>query len=257
MPTATPNPSVQGQRARRLIDRFFVRAQVVEVAPVASRMRRIRLAGPALSDLSWVPGQQVRLMVRDPFAFQSVRSGFRDVLRTYSVWQRDPDSGALDLCVLDHGDGPGAAWSRQVTEGDDVAFSGPEGKFVLRDAAHHVFVGEETAQVAFGAILRALPDDAIVHGVIEVGQAGDRLDVPRAPELSWCDRNGAAAAGSQTLLDAVRSLRLPDAPGHLYLAGESTTCAAIRRHFAEERHWPARTAISVKPFWTPGKRGLE
>jgi NADPH-dependent ferric siderophore reductase len=222
-----------------------------------ARMRCIRLDGPALPKLDWIPGQHVRLMVRDPFAFQSIRSGFRDVLRTYSVWNRDPHSGAIELCVLDHGDGPGATWARQVRAGDDVAFGAPEGKLVRRDAPYHVFVGEETAQVAFGAILRALGDSEGVYGVIEVDGPDDRLEVHRASQLSWTMRHGAPAEDSRSLLDTVRALCLPDEPGHLYLAGESKTCAAIRRHFTEERGWPARSSISVKPFWTPGRRGLE
>jgi len=50
-----------------------------------------------------------------------------DFLRTYSVWDHDPRAGTIDLCVLNHGDGPGARWSRQVKAGDEVSFGGPRG----------------------------------------------------------------------------------------------------------------------------------
>ena len=249
---ATPT-AVKGGR---LIDRLFVRSTITEIEPVAARMNRIRLSGPGIANASWTPGQQVRVLVNDLFSLRTVRGAFRDALRTYSVWHHDPSEGVLDLCVLDHGDGPGARWSRRVRVGDEVAFSGPEGKFVLGDAPYHVFIGEETAQVAFGAILRALSPEAPVYGALEIDEP-DRLALPRAGELTWSERGSGPAENSATLLASVRALRLPAEPGFAYLAGEAKTCAAVRRHFIDDRGWSAKTSIAVKPFWTPGKRGLE
>ncbi len=243
-------------RGGRLLDRLFVRSTVTEIEQVAARMKRVRLAGPGVAAASWVAGQQIRVLVNDLFSFATVRGAFRDALRTYSVWSFDPDAATLDLCVLDHGDGPGARWSQRVAVGDEVAFSGPEGKFVVRDGAYHVFIGEETAQVAFGAMLRAIGEEVPVYGALEV-DAADRLSLPRGSDLSWSERVGGPAENSPSLLAAVRGLRLPDAAGVAYVAGEAKTCAAVRRHFIDERGWSAKTSIVVKPFWTPGKRGLE
>lgn len=250
------NPS-RDKLLDRLADRLFVRTTVTEIEPIAARMRRIRLNGPQLATLTCTPGQQVRVMVTDAFTVGAVRQAFRDVLRTYSVWSHDPTTARLDLCVLDHGDGPGARWARQLTIGDDVRFKGPEGHFVLADAPYHLFIGEETAQVAFGPMLGALPADAVVHGVIEVDADTDRLPLAHADGISWRFRHGASAERSTTLVEALRALDLPAEAGHAYIAGEAKTCAVARRHLAEERHWPARSTISIKPFWTPGKRGLE
>jgi Siderophore-interacting protein len=43
--------------------------------------------------------------------------------------------------------------------------------------------GEKTAAVAFGAMLRALPGDAAIYGVVEVGAPADRLPLPRSAQL--------------------------------------------------------------------------
>jgi NADPH-dependent ferric siderophore reductase len=220
-------------------------------------MRRIRLAGPSLATLASTPGQQVRVLVSDMFSFDTVRHAFRDALRTYSVWEHDPATATLDLCVLEHGEGPGARWSRSLAVGAEVAFREPEGKLVLQEADYHVFIGEETASVAFGAMLRAVPAGDRLFGAIEVDTEADRLALPRGDELAWSYRHGRLADNSPTLLAAARALTLPDSPGSLYLAGEAKTCAAIRRHFIDERGWSAKTCMAVKPFWTPGKRGLE
>lgn len=223
-----------------LLDRFLLRATVTGVETVTPRMRRIRIAGESLRGLDWLPGQHVRVPV-DALT-----------LRTYSVWDH-VDGEHLDLCVLDHpGQGPGAHWSRQVRAGHPVALTRPQGRLVLRDPApYHLFVGDETACAAFGAMLRALPRDARVHGVIEVNAPHGRPPVHRLEELETIYR-----CGEVGIVDACRALQLPAEPGVAYVAGEARDCQAVRRHLTSERGWP-RTAVIVKPFWTPGKRGLD
>ena len=138
-----------------------------------------------------------------------------------------------------------------------MLFRKPEGRLcAVPGAAFHLFAGEETASVAFGAILGGLPASALVSGAIEVADERDRLPLPRAGELTWRYRAEADAASSGTLLAAVRDLDLPDGSGAAYLAGEAHTCQAIKRHLTADRGWPRRSVL-VKPFWTPGKRGME
>jgi NADPH-dependent ferric siderophore reductase len=215
----------------KLLDHFLVRATVAAVDHVTPRMRRIRLTGP--TNLSWTPGQHVRVHVGD------LR------LRSYSVWAHR--AGALDLCVLDHpGDGPGARWARDVRPGQPVSFTRPQGRLVPREAPYHLLVGDETAGVAFGAILRALPPAVPTFTLIEVDDPSDRLDLPG--EVHWVPRPGLPAGLS--------TLDLPAEPGVAYVAGEARACQAVRRHLVTDRGWP-RTAVVVKPFWTPGRRGLD
>jgi NADPH-dependent ferric siderophore reductase len=235
----------------RLRDRFSVTGTVTKIDPIAGRMMRIRIDGDAIPGLAFLPGQQVRVHVSDML---EPRSWLRpmDLLRTYSVWRHDD---GIELCVLDHdGGGPGVRWVRQLRAGDHVSFSRPQGSFLLRDGAYHVFAGDETAAVAFGPMLRALPASAGVYGVIEAGEPGDHLPLDRP--LHWQYRDGRPAAGSQTLLEALRQLELPGEPGVAYLAGEARTIQLLRRQLVTERGWP-RQAVRTKPFWTPGKRGLD
>lgn len=233
--------------ADRLVGMLFVRAEVAEIDQITPRMRVVRLTGPEVRGLTWIPGQQVRVRVRAPRG--------RSALRTYSVWSYEGDQ--LELCVLDHGDGPGAHWVRSLGKGDEVLFRKPEGAFVTTQAApYHVFAGDETASVAFGPMLAALPAEARVYGAIEVAREEDRLPLPRTAELSWRFRGDASAAASAGLVAAVRDLDLPAEPGVAYLAGEARTCQAVRAHLVSERGWPRRSVL-VKPFWAPGKRGLE
>jgi NADPH-dependent ferric siderophore reductase len=244
---------------RRLLDRLLLSARIHTVEQVAPRLRRLTLTGPALAGLDWLPGQHVRLQV-------GAASGPVDwligTLRTYSVW--DYDGETLELIVYDHGDsdGPGAGWARTARAGDELRLLKPEGDFTVAPADYHLFAGEETAQVAYGAMLRALPETARVFGCLEVDSPGERLDLGqglspnRNWELNWSYRQGRPAASAQSLVSAVSDLDLPAEPGVAYLAGEARTIQLVRRHLVEERGWPRRN-VRTKPFWTPGRKGLD
>src|SRR5262249_44301881 len=148
----------------------------------------------------------------------------RDSLRTYSVWRYDAAQGAFDLCILLHGDGPGARWAGAVQVGDAVTFWGPRGRFVLAPAApYHVFAGEETAAVAIQAMIRALPASTRIHCRVETDTPADELPALARDglDLRWVYREGRPAGPDSGLLEAVAGLELPSEPGAAYLAGEA------------------------------------
>jgi NADPH-dependent ferric siderophore reductase len=233
-----------------LVDRFLLPGTVDQVEDLTPRIRRIRIVGKPLGDLNYQEGQHVRVQVGALGEPRAWLAGFRDLMRTYSVWHYD-HRGVIELCIFDHpGDGPGARWSRQARVGQRVALLRPEGRLVLSDSAsYHLFVGDVTASVAFGAMLRTLDISAVAFSVIEAG-ADDRLSFTRSDETLWVE------PGADQLLSAVRALDIPVEPGVAYVAGHAGRCQAIRRHLMNERGWPRR-AVRIKPFWAPGKRGLD
>ncbi|MEU9387076.1 siderophore-interacting protein [Streptomyces sp. NPDC048279] len=221
-----------------VLDLLTLRGTVTEAEQITAHIRRLRVDGDQLAGLDVMPGQQVRVLV----------TGL--TLRTYSVWRYDP-SGVVELCVLDHPEGgPGAHWGRTAATGEQVRLRKPEGTFTLRpEAAHHVFVGDETASVAFGAMLAALPEEAVVSGCVETASAADRLPVAYAERLDWVLR------GETSLPEAVRRLA-PEPGGIAYVAGEARAVQAVRKVLVQEAGWDRR-AVLTKPFWTPGKKGME
>jgi NADPH-dependent ferric siderophore reductase len=221
---------------------------VTSIEVVGSRMRRITISATELRGQPWRPGQQVRVRTGDP------KTGDRGPKRSYSVYAYAEDS--IELCVLDHGeDGPGSAWARRIAVGEPVDLSRPEGSFVLRKGApYHLFAGDETASVPFAAMLRALPAKATAYGVVEVDSPQDRLPLPDS--ITWAYRAGGSAASSESLVEAVRQLTLPDEPGVAYLAGEARTIQMVRKHLVKDRNWSKRDVVT-KPFWTPGRRGMD
>lgn len=241
-----------------LRDALFLSATVDEIEQLTPNLRRIRFTGPRLRGLAWTPGQHIRLQVAGLLA-SVLRLHPHDALRTYSVYDADADAGTLDIAMFDHGYDrdvvtPARRWATAVSVGDHVQFTRTQGNFVVcDDAPYHVFAGEETASVAFAAMLRNLPSDTQVHGVIEAATAADHLALPR---LLHVERGEASAANSAVLADAVRALELPEDPGVAYLAGEARTIQTLRKILITERGWNRRD-IRTKPFWTPGRTGME
>lgn len=242
-----------------LRDAVFLSATVSEIERLTPRMRRVRFSGPRLQGLDWTPGQHVRLRV-ESLCESVLRLRPYPALRTYSIYDADPGIGTLDIVMVDHdgepkGKTPASRWATATSAGDHVHLTRPQGNFVIRhDAPYHVFAGEETASVAFAAMLRSMRPTAEIYGVIEAATDADHL--PLAAPLTRVERGDAAAANSAVLADGLRSLALPGYPGVAYLAGEARTIQTLRRILITERGWDRRQ-IRTKPFWTPGRIGME
>ncbi|WP_246258531.1 siderophore-interacting protein [Amycolatopsis anabasis] len=235
--------------------KYFATSTVTETELVTPVMRRIRLVADEPITFPYTPGQHVRIQLNDPLSVYGILRP-SETLRTYTIWDFDPGQRAIELRVHRYdGDGIGRKWAEAVRPGEPVTFWWPQGDFFTRDAPYHLFVGEETASAAFGPMLRALDGSARVYGVLESESAEHDLPMPGPHRLRRVYRAGAPAASSRKLLAAVADLDLPGEPGAAYLAGEARTCQLVRDHLVAERGWP-RTSIKVKPFWTPGKRGL-
>ncbi|WP_405937239.1 siderophore-interacting protein [Streptomyces sp. NBC_00726] len=241
-------------------DRMFLTGTVRSVEHLTPTMRHVTIEGRQLVGLDHTPGRQVRVHVNDLFT-PSTWTRLGDALRTYSVWAYDRPAGRLELAVFDHGgDSPGTVWARGLTAGAQVTFGKPEGDLVAReDAAFHVFAAEETGAVACAAMLAGLPVNSRVHGVFEAATPDDQVPMAREDDLVRVHRHGSSAADSALLVKAVADLDLPTGPDHggvAYLPGEARTIQAIRRHLVAELGWNRRSVLT-KPFWTPGKRGME
>ncbi|MFE6861215.1 siderophore-interacting protein [Nocardia sp. NPDC057668] len=242
-----------------LRDAVLLSATVTEFEDLSPALRRIRFQGPRLRGLSWQAGQHIRIQVGG-FAETLLRFHPHDALRAYSVYDADPVAGTLDIVRFEHDTEPetltpSRRWARDTGIGETVHFTRPQGNFVVRDdAPYHLFAGEETASVAFAAMLRSLPAGAEVHGVVEAATAAGHLALPRG--LTGVERGAGGAANSETLAAGLRALPLPDRPGVAYLAGEARTIQRLRRILIDERGWDRR-AVRTKPFWTPGRTGME
>jgi NADPH-dependent ferric siderophore reductase len=201
-------------------------------------MVRVTVQADTMIGVALRPAQDVELHLTDHTA--------RRVKRRYTIRRARPEVGELDLDVLLHGAGPGSSWGRDAEPGEQVAFQGPRGKLELTTAAWHLLVGDESALPAIAAICESLPDAEPAIAVIEVQDADDEQPIGAA-EVRWVHRGAGPPGTPDQLAPAVRSLALPDGPGHGYLMGETRSMVALRTLL--EARGLAHDAVFVKGYW--------
>lgn len=141
--------------ARTMRDRWFgkyaMEATITVAEQVTPTMRRIRLETDQPIAFPYTPGQHIRIQLKDPLSMSGILRP-AETLRTYTIWDLDPARTAIELRVhLYAGDGIGLTWARAAQPGDRTTFWWPQGDFFTREAAYHVFIGEETAGAGYVA----------------------------------------------------------------------------------------------------------
>lgn len=238
-----------GEETSALLRRLpGVRAFDLELVSAETRtpaMRRLRFTAAGLGDLEAFAGQD--LMVEVPAPGQA---RFR---RRYTIRRLDHAVPAVDLDVVLHGDGPGAAWARGVEAGDRVEGIGPRGKIGLAgDATWHLFSGDESALPAILTMVEALPGGTTAVVVLEVTgpEEEQEPESPRAElDLRWVHREGAPGTGSG-LQDALAEVPMPSGRGHAYAFGELRQVAACRSVLLERGLAPEQ--VDHKSYWRRG-----
>lgn len=217
-------------------------ANVVDVGP---RMRRITVAGDALGAFIALPGQDVVVHVSDGHG--------GGVSRRYTIRNLDIAARRLDLDVVMHGEGPGAAWASSVAIGDGVEVFGPRGKVRLADARWQLFAGDESAIPAIAEMIGALPIGTTAVALIEVTDADDEQLMPATAliDVRWLHRLATAPGESEVLDRAVASIEIPEVDRHIYLLGESRVVRRLRDDLGGRGLQPHE--ISAKGYWNLGR----
>ncbi|MFK7988702.1 MAG: hypothetical protein AB8I08_21965, partial [Sandaracinaceae bacterium] len=168
-----------------------------------------------------------------------------DDARTYSPIA-SPDG--MVLLGWKHAGGPGARWISEVTTGDEVQFLGPQRSLELPPGPV-VLVGDETS-VAVAAALEA-ERPGLVHAVIEaddevgVRAAAASVGLHELVVLPRGDRNVTAAM--------VIAKRLEHPSAAVALTGGSQSVIHIRDALRVAKVPDVKT----KPYWIPGRTGLD
>ncbi|MEU8650325.1 siderophore-interacting protein [Streptomyces sp. NPDC048737] len=178
----------------------------------------------------------------------------RAVMRSYTLRElrRDPDEIDVDF-VLHTPAGPASAWAGRARAGDRVLLLGPAVadnraiRFRPPDDTDLVLLwGDETALPAIASILASLPAGQRVRAWLDVRDAGNvrHLATAADAEISW--------SADGTCLDALRAAALPPAERpYAWIAGESGSVKALRRHFVQERGVDRRRVTFVG-YWRQG-----
>ncbi|MFJ7202927.1 siderophore-interacting protein [Streptomyces sp. NPDC098789] len=190
----------------------------------------------------------------------------RPAMRSYTVREQRRTPQGVDEVDIDfvlHGDGgPASSWAGRAVSGRRIMAIGPavaENKSVRfqppagTDAV--LMYADETALPAAAAVLERIPAGTPVKAWFEVPHEDDRL-APASPadlDITWIVRADHGPGRTDQVLEALRAAELPDAEApYAWIAGESGTVRAVRRHVVRERGVDRR-AVRFTGYWRLGR----
>ncbi|MFK4069132.1 siderophore-interacting protein [Streptomyces sp. NPDC029674] len=192
-------------------------------------------------------------------AWYALDPSVRGIMRTYTTrrLRRDPDELIVDFAVHDPApspaDGPATSWARTARPGARIGVLGPVEEenaaydFRLpQDTDWLLLAADESALPAVANILEKLPTGLPTRVWIELHDLADRQDLPTEAdaEIHWLTREGATTA-------AIRGADLPEGTPYAWIAGESATVKAVRRHLVGDRGFD-RKKVTFSGYWRKG-----
>lgn len=234
-----------------LAKRLSKTATLIQKEQIADHTYHLKIQGDDLKNLDYKPGEHVRILVGVDKA-----TSMQHKVRTYSVWQYEHTNGVMDLAVCTHSTGIGSLWARESSIGDSIYLVGPRGRFTVDDSGdYYVFVGDPSALAHLYEINRNLTGHKQVLSLIYADREEDLfpdLDGSRPFQFNVLPRNS-----GETIIEQLHFLlKKATGKGMLYVGGDSRICVTLNRHFRYSLDWSSRQ-IKTKPFWAPGKIGLE
>ncbi|MEE4425079.1 siderophore-interacting protein [Streptomyces bugieae] len=264
--------------------RFFD-VHVVRSRRLGPSMLRVTFGGERLDELaSGGRDQRFKLFLPQPHqdrpVFDDTGDGWytawraqdpaeRAVMRSYTIREQRPDAGEFDVDFALHGAEPGAAvtqggpasrWAAAARPGDRLTVLAPavpdNGGVDFRPPAGTDWIlitGDETALPAIAGILSWLSPGTQAKVFLEIGHEDDRQPLPTFADadVTWLVRDPATAARHEPVLDALRTAALPEGTPYAWVAGESGTVKAVRRHLVRERGFDRR-AVKFTGYWRRG-----
>lgn len=241
------------------------RLQVVRVEELTPGLRRVVLSGDELAGFVsasfddhvkvFFPqsGEDAPVLpTLGPDGLAYAANAPRPVVRDFTPRSFDAEAGELTIEFALHEAGPATNWAREARAGQYLGIAGPRGSRVIPTGFDwHLLVGDDTALPAIARRLQELPAATQAIAVIEVADAAAHVPLTSAAALRcvWCHRSKDAQASP--LLDAVRTLRLPEGQGYAWAAGESGAIRAVRQHLIGERGLD-KSRVHAAGYWKRG-----
>jgi NADPH-dependent ferric siderophore reductase len=227
------------------------RLTVARVQQVAPGMKRFVLRGDDLRGFTSLGfDDHVKLFFPD--------SSGEVAMRDFTPRRFDPQAGELWIDFFLHEAGPATKWAESAAEGDSLEVGGPKGSAIISTEGidSHLFVGDETALPAIGRRLEELSDTARAIVVLEsdADSVWPTLSSRAALKLVQVARDGRTEPAAHELIDALRKLDLQPERCFAWVALESQSARAIRRHLVEERGF-SKEWIKAAAYWRRGAAG--
>jgi len=199
-----------------------------------------------------VEGSELEGLAVGEFTDHYVKCRFGETTRTYTVREWDADRQRLTLDFVVHGDeGLAGPWAAGARPGDALLLSGPGGGYSpSAEVDWHLMVGDEAVIPAIAVSLDRVGFGVPVFVIVEVGYPAEEqpLSSPGDLRLQWLHRTLGPGEDPDLLLQAVRTLDLPEGRGQAFVHGEAEAVLRVRRHLLQERG-VHRDDLSATGYW--------
>lgn len=172
-------------------------------------------------------------------------------MRSYTVRRWDAAARELTVDFVVHDGGVAAAWALDARPGDMVGISSPTGLYAApNDIRWQLLVADATGLPAAARLAETAPSGVRTRLVLEVGTAAEEqgFDLPDGVDVHWV--HGGNGHGPTRIEEIVRTAEFPEAPGYVWVAGETKATRGVRRYLRHELGLPA-SAYKVIGYWTP------
>jgi NADPH-dependent ferric siderophore reductase len=175
--------------------------------------------------------------------------------RVYTIRSVDVAAGTMDIDFVVHGaHGVAAKWAVEAPIGDVIGVLGPTG-LGLRQADWYLIGGDETAIPGIARILEKLDPRAQAKVFIEIENAVERQTLSHSDNVTihWLERNGLPAGRNALLVDAMKSVSIPQGSARLvWIGAEIESVRELRRYFKQDLGLD-RLELHASAYWRHGK----
>ena len=209
-------------------------AKVSEVESLSPKVRRIRICGPSLKSIAWVPGDKIK-----------IRIGLHS--RSYTPARVNAQEGWMDIVFFLHGNGQASDWASSAQKGMDIGFLGPVKSMPYMNNVPDwaIFLGDEPTIGLAISLLEKLPDSVQKYGAIELDQEDraclDNIDLALHPAI----RNGDHGS---SLLEWLSTINTLEGSGVVWLSGEVTSVRMLKQALLDKDL--DQVQIILKPYWS-------
>ncbi|WAH59965.1 siderophore-interacting protein [Pseudomonas silvicola] len=235
------------------------RLDVLRVAELTPRMRRITVGGPELEGfLSLGADDHIKLMfarnAEEQAALQTLKlggpsdGGPKPAMRDYTPRRIDLAKGELDIDFVIHGDGPASTWAEQAAPGQHLYIGGPRSSTIVPDIFDsYLLIGDETAIPAIARRLEELPANRKALVVIEIEDAREQqvLNSAAQVEVIWVERHSREDA----LVATVAGLTIPQGQLYAWVATEAALSRRVRKVLLDDHHLGDTAEVKAVGYW--------
>ena len=189
-------------------------ASVSEVETLSPKVKRIRISGQAIKQISWQRGDKIKILAGPK-------------LRSYTPARVNNSEGWMDLIFFIHGNGKASDWAETAEVGAEAFFLGPVRSMpsIAEDPDWVIFLGDETTIGLAVSLLEGLSPKVKIHGAIELASTDTlslkKLQLPLVPAIRD-QRHG------DPLLTWLNAFQFPQGNGFVWLSGEVSSVRALK-----------------------------